>query len=86
MSNPTKKELLDFFIDNSSIDKIAQHANKFNPINIMGMKHMEIRHSKILAWLLNPNENNGLGDEVLKRFLTTALNKENLKQKNNQDT
>ena len=86
MSNPTKKELLDFFIDNSSIDKIAQHANKFNPINIMGMKHMEIRHSKILAWLLNPNENHGLGDEVLKRFLTTALNNENLKQENNQNT
>ena len=60
-------------IGNTRLQKIESYLNRFNPIKIMGMEHMEIRHSAILSWLLNPQENHGLGDRFLKEFLAKSL-------------
>ena len=38
---------------------------KPNIFDILGVANTEIRHSFMLAWLLNPDENHGLGDAVL---------------------
>jgi hypothetical protein len=70
---PSKNEIENFIINNSNISNIEAHLNKFNPIRVMQMENMEIRHSAILGWLLNPMENHGLGDWFLKAFLTEAL-------------
>jgi len=70
---PSKNEIENFIINNSNISNIEAHLNKFNPIRVMQMESMEIRHSAILGWLLNPIENHGLGDWFLKAFLTEAL-------------
>ena len=61
------------FVNNEPLDKIGAYINRFNPINVMKMQRMEIRHSAILAWLLTPNETHGLGDQFLTAFLAKAL-------------
>lgn len=72
-----EEELEDLFINNSSFNAIVEHVTKFNPIKIMGMERMEIRHSAILAWLMTPNETHGLGDQFLKSFLCEVSRSEN---------
>ncbi|WP_315078854.1 PD-(D/E)XK nuclease family protein [Acinetobacter guillouiae] len=72
-SPPTHAEFEKLFINNHSLDKIHAYLNRFNPINVMKMSGQEIRHSNILAWLLDPSETHGLGDRFLKSFLTEAL-------------
>ena len=70
---PSKNEVENFIINNGHLSNIEAHLNKFNPIRVMQMESMEIRHSAILGWLLNPIENHGLGDWFLKAFITEAL-------------
>lgn len=68
--------ILDFeslFINNPELDQISSYLKRFNPIKTMGMQHMEIRHSAILGWLLDPQESHGMGDQFLKAFLAAAL-------------
>ena len=61
------------FVNNPELDQISSYLKRFNPIKTMGMQHMEIRHSAILGWLLDPQESHGMGDQFLKAFLSTAL-------------
>ena len=66
-------ELESLFVNNADLDRLSAHLGRFNPIKTMGMEHMEIRHSAILAWLLNPQETHGLADSFLKAFLSETL-------------
>ena len=68
-----QKPLEKLIVNNPSLSKVRSHVAHFNPIKVMGMEQMEIRHSNILGWLLNPRENHGLGDEFLKAFLCQAM-------------
>ena len=72
-TTPSLDDLESLFVNNPDLDKIRAHLSKFNPIKTMGMERMEIRHSAILAWLLNPQETHGLGDKFLKAFVSEAL-------------
>lgn len=76
LSDDRTPAILDFeslFINNPELDQIGAYLKQFNPIKTMGMQHMEIRHSAILGWLLDPQESHGMGDQFLKAFLATAL-------------
>ncbi|MEQ1517814.1 MAG: PD-(D/E)XK nuclease family protein [Usitatibacteraceae bacterium] len=70
---PTTEEMESLFVNNEQLDRIAAHLNRFNPIRTMRSENMELRHSAILAWLLDPIETHGLGDRFLKAFLAEAL-------------
>lgn len=70
---PTHDEMEELFVNNETFDRIAAYLNRFNPIHTMRMAHMEIRHSAILTWLLDPAETHGFGDRFLKAFLSEAL-------------
>lgn len=70
---PSLGDLESLFVNNADLDTIRAHLNRFNPIKTMGMERMEIRHSAILGWLLDPQETHGLGDTFLKAFLSQAL-------------
>jgi hypothetical protein len=72
-TTPTLDDLESLFVNNPDLDEIRAHLSTFNPIKTMGMARMEIRHSAILAWLLNPQETHGLGDKFLKAFISEAL-------------
>ncbi len=71
--HPSQDELEALFVNNAGLDRITAYLNRFNPIRVMRMEGMEIRHSAILAWLLDPIENHGFGDAFLRAFLAQAL-------------
>lgn len=70
---PSHDDLESLFINNEKLDRVGAYLNRFNPIKTMQMEGMEIRHSAILAWLLDPRETHGFGDRFLKAFLCEAL-------------
>ena len=56
--------------------------NSFNPLKVLRIEQFEIRHSNVLAWLLDPSENHNLGDffvkKILSRIFTRADNEERI--------
>lgn len=73
MENPSAREFETLFVNNPDLDTIRSHLSRFNPIKTMGMERMEIRHSAILGWLLDPQETHGFGDRFLRAFLAESL-------------
>lgn len=69
MNNEQKKILEEFLLDIDILDKLDGYMNKFNVFDVLKISKMEIRHSNMLAWLLNPKETHGLGDTFLRKFL-----------------
>lgn len=69
------KELTDeealqrFLLDIGCLDELLPWTGKFNLFDVLKISRAEIRHSNMLGWLLNPNENHGLGDRFLKGIL-----------------
>ena len=63
---PSINDLELLFVNNEDLTKIITSLGRFNPIQVMRMENQEIRHSNILAWLLNPKESHGLDDKFLK--------------------
>lgn len=61
--------LKDFLLDIECLDPLAEWTSNFNLFDILKITRTEIRHSNMLSWLLNPNENHGLGDNILKGFV-----------------
>lgn len=72
-NDPNYNDFEQLFVNNEKLSDITAYLNRFNPIKVMKMEHMEIRHSAILAWLLDPNESHGFGDKFLKAFLSEAF-------------
>lgn len=70
---PNQGEMESLFVNNPEFESIKAYLKRFNPIRTMKIERMEIRHSAILAWLLDPNETHGLGDRFLKAFLAEAF-------------
>ena len=50
-------------------DQLSIETNKPNIFRALGVTNYEIRHSNFLAWLVDPHENHGLGDIILKKIL-----------------
>lgn len=73
---PSQEDFDELFVNDEKLGKIQAYLNRFNPIRVMKMESMEIRHSSILAWLMTPDETHGLEDRFLKAFLVEALKKE----------
>lgn len=69
-------------IKDLEFDHLEIEAKKPNLFEILGAVNNELRHSNILAWLLNPDESHGLGESFLKRFLREIAidDKANLEQ------
>lgn len=70
---PNQEELESLFVNNGDLHRIEAYLNRFNPIKTMRMEGMEIRHSAILAWLLDPRETHGFSDKFLRAFLCEAM-------------
>ncbi len=68
------KTLLDTFLaDNQELEELTARLDKFNIFKTLRIEQAEIRHSNVLAWLLNPDESHGLGDIVLRRLFSNIL-------------
>ena len=60
-----KEALLKFMQDADCLDSLSKWTNNFNIFDVLKISKTEIRHSNILSWLIDPNENHGLGDSFL---------------------
>jgi len=63
------KSLQEFIHENIEMEELEKIANQFNIFNALDLVKYELKHSKFLAWLLNPIETHGLGDYCLSLFL-----------------
>ncbi|GAP68304.1 PD-(D/E)XK nuclease superfamily [Bacteroidales bacterium 6E] len=68
-----QEALYDFVINNSDLELLESHLNQFNPFSILRIENFEIRHSNVLAWLLNPDGNHKLDDYFLKKVLSQII-------------
>jgi hypothetical protein len=50
--------------------RLHQKFNQFNPFKVLRVDQFEIRHSNVLAWLIDPNENHQLGSFFVKKLLS----------------
>jgi hypothetical protein len=73
----TKRDLyriLDkFLVDNTELEELSAKLSIFNIFKVLRIEEAEIRHSNVMAWLLNPQGSHGLGQAFLRRFLSTLL-------------
>lgn len=61
--------LKNFLLDIDCLAPLNEWTRGFNLFDILRITRTEIRHSNLLSWLMTPNENHGLGDDVLKGFI-----------------
>ncbi len=70
ITNTEKLTLLEsFLLHNADLEKLETMLLEFNIFEILKSTATEIRHSNVLAWILNPDANHGLHDRFLRLFL-----------------
>lgn len=68
------KQLLDrLIVNNEALERLEVELRKFNPFKILRIDQYEIRHSNVLAWLLDPRGTHNLGDLILKKVLSNII-------------
>ena len=73
-ADTSSKAALDRFLaDNPELEELSARLSTFNAFRALKIEKAEIRHSNVLAWLLDPNESHGLGDIVLRRVLSNMF-------------
>lgn len=73
MNLSDEEALQNFLLDIDCLDELLPWTKRFNLFDVLKISRMEIRHSNMLAWLLNPNENHGLGDAFLKAIVQIVV-------------
>lgn len=76
------KHLENFILRNPELEKLENLLQEFNVFETLKLTHSEIKHSNVIAWLLNPLENHGLSSYFLKQFFKfiVTTNREFFKQ------
>jgi hypothetical protein len=69
----TLAALTRFCVGNNDLDELELILGEFNLFEAVGMRRQEIRHSRFLAFLLDPKGAHGLSDLFLTRFLQRAV-------------
>ena len=64
-----EEALQNLLLDIGCLDELLPWTGKFNMFDVLKISRTEIRHSNMLGWLMNPNENHGMGDVFLKGIL-----------------
>ena len=68
-----EEALQNFLLDIDCLDELSMWTEKFNIFDVLKISRTEIRHSNMLAWLFDANENHGLGDKFVKRLCRNLL-------------
>jgi hypothetical protein len=64
------KDVLErFILNNPDLERLEDLLAQFNIFETLKIVDAEIRHSNVLAWLLDPKLNHGLGDYFIRKFL-----------------
>lgn len=64
--------LLADFIESDGLERLEAWSGRFNVFEALGAVRSELRHSNVLAWLLDPSGSHGLGTAFLDPFLRYA--------------
>jgi len=67
------KKLSEFIVNCPELAELESLLGGFNIFQVLGFEYGEIRHSNVLAWLLNPSESHGLDDLFLQNWLKRVL-------------
>lgn len=67
------KAIENLVVDNPELERLEMLLDQFNMFEAIGATWQEGRHSDVLAFLLNPQQNHGLGDAFFKRLLQKAI-------------
>ena len=62
-----------FLANNPELHRLTAKLSQFNLFDVLRASENELRHSNVLAWLMNPDANHTLGDSFLRRFLSRCL-------------
>ena len=65
-----EQALKDFLLDIDCLRQLDDWTDDFNLFDVLKITNAEIRHSNILGWFFDPNENHGMGDRFIKTFAT----------------
>ena len=68
-----EEALQNLLLDIDCLDELLPWTGKFNIFDVLKVSRAEIRHSNMLAWLLDPNENHGIGDLFLRLVLQKLI-------------
>jgi len=85
------KRIKEFEISFNNLMSRIEDANEkgnwrktyFNLFETLGNQSYEYPHTKLLAWLLDPEEAHGIGDKFLREFIEKVFDKRNLPQFSN---
>jgi len=65
-----EKEILEkFILNNPDLERLELMLSEFNLFETLNLVNAEIRHSSVLSWLLDPNQNHGAGYYFLNLFI-----------------
>lgn len=64
-----QEDIRTFVRTSQELRELEKRTEAFNLYVALGVGESEIRHSRLLAWLLNPQGSHGLGSKYLKSFL-----------------
>lgn len=64
------EDLVDHFFGDSSVQRLVTSSASCNPLRICYPK--EVNVSRFIAWLLDPSEGHGLGDQAIRSLLVRA--------------
>ena len=63
-------KLKDLLLDSELLENLKSKTdNSVNIFDVLKVADAEIRHSNMLAWLLDSTANHGLGGEIIKRLI-----------------
>lgn len=68
-----KTAIYDLIINSKEFEQLNVEINKFNPFNVLQIAKHEIRHSNVLAWLIDPQKNHNLSDKIFKKLILYVL-------------
>lgn len=65
--------LNELIVNCPDFDRLETLLGGFNLFQVLKFEHGEIRHSNVLAWILDPVESHGLGDSFLRKWLMRTI-------------
>ncbi|MDA1810944.1 PD-(D/E)XK nuclease family protein [Bacillus sp. HSTU-bmb18] len=66
-------EILSLLDNSMEFEKLHSKFNRFNPFKILKVDKFEIRHSNMIAWLLDPTENHHLSSMFVNKLLSKTF-------------
>ena len=64
-----EQALQGFLLDLDCLSALSKWTSRFNIFDVLRATRAEIRHSNMIAWLLDPSGNHGLSDKFLEGLL-----------------